>query len=72
MAREFTLNKEITLNGTKSGTIKVGELTEPYGKTTDAVVSIAISLSESESDWKIHIPYSNLDEVIQALQEMKK
>jgi hypothetical protein len=72
MAREFTLQKEITLNGTKSGKIRVGELTEPYGKESEAVVSIAISLSENDSDWKIHIPYSNLDEVIQALQEMKK
>ena len=71
MSRKVTIKKEITLNGTKSGTIKIGDLQEPYGKESDSVVTVAISLDNSETDWKIHIPYPNLDEVIAALQALK-
>ena len=70
--REVKNVKEIPLNNSKNGTIKIGELVNPYGKDSKSVVSIAISLNKGESDWKIHIPFQNLDEVIEALQNMKK
>jgi len=72
MSKEVLVSKEISLSGTQGGTIKIGSLQEPYGKDSDSVVTIAVSLSSSETDWKIHIPYSDLDKVIQALKEMKK
>ena len=72
MSKEVLVKKEITLSGTQSGTIKVGSLQEPYGKDSDSVVTIAVSLNNSESDWKVHIPYPDLDKVIQALEDIKK
>jgi hypothetical protein len=38
------------------------------------VVSIGISLGgdEKRPDWKAHIPYENIEEVINALKEAKK
>jgi len=67
------MSKEISLNGTKKGVISVAKLDEPYGKDSATVASIGISLSGDTNtpDWKVHIPIDNLDEVIQALQELK-
>ena len=66
--------KEFKLAGTKDGVISVAHLDEPYGADSNPVVSIGISLkaNASEPDWKAHIPYENLDELIEALQEAKK
>ena len=66
--------KEFTLAGTKKGLISVAHVTEPYGENSHPVVSIGISLKgDSENpDWKSHIPYENLDDLIAALQEDKK
>ena len=72
MLKEVQNIKEIPLNDSKNGTIKVGEILNPYGKDSESVVSIAISLNTGETDWKVHIPFQNIDEVIQALQEIKK
>jgi hypothetical protein len=70
--------KNIVLNtfklaGTKEGTISVSNIEEPYGKGSDSVVSIGISLKGNieEPDWKAHIPYENLDDLIAALTEAK-
>ncbi len=62
------------LLGTKDGVISVAHITEPYGEGSESVVSIGISLKGNplDPDWKVHIPYENLDELIEALQLAKK
>lgn len=66
--------KAFALAGTKNGIISVANVTEPYGADSGSVVSIGISLKgdASSPDWKSHIPYENIDELIAALQEAKK
>ena len=61
----------ITLHGTKKGLIKISDITEPYGKGTNDVVSIGIALNGEDVEWKSHIPYENIDEVIAELQKAK-
>ena len=61
----------IALHGTKKGVIKVSDITEPYGAGTNDVVSIGIALNGKDVEWKSHIPYDNVDAVVQALQEAK-
>ena len=67
------MSKTIALSGTKNGVISITKINEPYGKGSGTVASVGISLSgEAENpEWKVHIPLDNLDEVIQALQELK-
>ena len=66
--------KTFPLDGTKNGDISVSIIENPYGKNSDSIVSIAISLnSKSENpDWKVHIPKANIDDVVAALVEAKK
>ncbi|RXJ89431.1 hypothetical protein CRV01_08100 [Arcobacter sp. CECT 8983] len=59
----------LPLNGTKKGIISISNVSEPYGKGTPDVVSIGISLNGKDIEWKSHIPYANLDDVIEILQE---
>ena len=65
--------KEIPLEGTKKGVISVKKIEEPYGVGSGTVASIGISLSGNVEDpeWKVHLPLSNLDDVIAALQALK-
>lgn len=63
---------EISLAGTKKGKIFISNISEPYGAGTSDVVSIGISLNGETVEWKSHIPYANLDEVIEVLQKAKK
>ncbi|PNV82717.1 MAG: hypothetical protein C0627_08760 [Sulfurimonas sp.] len=67
------MSKTITLSGTKKGVISVTKIDEPYGAGSASVASIGISLvgNENEPEWKVHIPLANLDEVIEALKELK-
>ena len=62
---------ELDLAGTKQGKIIVSNVIEPYGKDTDDVVSIAIALNGEDIQRKAHIPYENIDGVIEALQKAK-
>lgn len=71
MSSEIKIVKEIQLNGSKKGLISIGELSKPYGENSESVVSIAVSIGGDEIDWKVHIPFENLDAVILALQEVK-
>ncbi len=57
------------LHGTKKGVISVSNVSEPYGKGTSDIVSIGISLNGKDIEWKSHIPYENLDDVIAILQK---
>ncbi len=73
MSSNSKIIKEFKLANTKDGVISVAHIDEPYGSDSNPVVSIGISLKSDskEPDWKAHIPYENLDELIEALQEAK-
>ena len=73
MGGKNTILTKFPLAGTKNGMISVSHLEEPYGSGSFPVVSIGISLKKNgeEPDWKAHIPYENLDELINALNTAK-
>ncbi len=73
MSKESKVLKTFKLAGTKNGTISVSHISEPYGEDSKPVVSIGISLKGdiNEPDWKAHIPYENIDDLIEALKEAK-
>ncbi len=62
--------KTFPLAGTKEGVISISHLEEPYGEGSNPVVSIGISLKGDvqNPDWKAHIPYDNLNDLIEALK----
>jgi len=64
--------KSFPLANTKEGVITVSHINEPYGEDSKPVVSIGISLNGEDVDWKAHIPYENIDDVIDALQKAKE
>jgi len=67
------LIKSFPLANTKEGIITISHINEPYGENSKPVISIGISLNdESKPDWKAHIPYENIDDVIEALKEAKE
>ncbi len=74
MGGKNTVLTKIPLAGTRNGIISISHLEEPYGSESEAVVSIGITLRKNgeEPDWKAHIPYENLNELIIALQEAQK
>jgi len=65
---------EFPLANTKEGLITVSHINEPYGEGSKPVVSIGISLNgdNEKPDWKAHIPYENIDDVIAALKAVKE
>lgn len=67
------MSKIIALKGTKKGIISITKIDEPYGKGSNSVASIGVSLAGNadEPEWKVHIPLQNLDEVIEALKGLK-
>lgn len=66
--------EEMALSGTENGKITVTTVAEPYGKGSESVASIGISLQSNseEPDWKVHLPKENIDAVIAALQKAKE
>jgi len=72
--KKTTLLKTIPLANTKEGIITISHIEEPYGEGSKPVVSIGISLNgeENKPDWKAHIPYENINDVIEALKEAKE
>ena len=64
--------KKFKLAGTESGMISVANVSNPYGEGSSDVVSIAVELDGKNVDYKTHIPYENIDELIEALQIAKK
>lgn len=74
MGGKNTILTKFPLAGTKNGIISISHLEEPYGSGSFPVVSIGISLKKNgeEPDWKAHIPYENLDELINALNTAKE
>ena len=67
------MSTTIKLSGTKTGIISVAKIDEPYGKDSASVASVGISLAGNvnEPEWKVHIPFDNLEDVIEALQKLK-
>ena len=59
----------LALAGTKNGKISISNVTEPYGKDSHDIVSIGIMLNGKDVQWKSHIPYENLEDVIAILQK---
>lgn len=74
MAKTHSEIKLFHLHGTKEGVVSVAHINEPYGEGSEPVVSIGISLKGNalEPEWKVHIPYENIDDLIEALQLAKK
>ena len=67
----ITKIEELDLAGTKKGKIVISNVTEPYGANTADIVSIAIALNGEDVQWKAHIPYENIDRLIEALNKAK-
>ncbi len=74
-----TLDKVIDtfkLSGTEDGKIEIATIKEPYGEGSESVASIGIFLNSDPDtitpNWKVHIPKSNIDAVIAALQKAKE
>jgi hypothetical protein len=72
MSKETTVETTLPLANTKNGIISVSQIKEPYGAGSGTVASIGISLAgdAAKPDWKVHIPFENLDAVITALQKL--
>jgi len=68
------MSTTIPLSSTKRGIISVVKLEKPYGEDSAPVASVGISLTgdSEKSEWKVHIPMDNLDDVIKALLDLKK
>lgn len=72
MPKKTTEIASMKLPHTKAGTISVAHIEEPYGSFSSPVVSIGISLDGDDHDWKVHLPYENLDCVIKALEKARE
>ena len=74
MAKTHSEIKMFHLHGTKDGVVSVAHITEPYGPGSEPVVSIGVSLKGNplNPEWKVHIPYENIDDLIEALELAKK
>ena len=74
MGGKNTILNTFPLAETKKGMISVSHLEEPYGTGSFPVVSIGISLKgdDSSPDWKAHIPYENLNQLIESLQKAQE
>jgi len=70
MAKSMTEIKFFHLHNTKDGVVSVSHINEPYGEGSEPVVSIGVSLDGNikKPEWKVHIPYENIDDLIEALQ----
>lgn len=70
MSKESIQIANIRLPNTRCGEISIAHIEQPYGDFSSPVVSIAVSLEgDDDHDWKVHIPYEKLEEVIAALQK---
>lgn len=63
-------------SGSEHGKIEVAIIKEPYGKGSESVASIGVFLNSNPEtlnpNWKVHIPKSNIDAVIEALKKAKE
>lgn len=68
MSKQTTEVTSVSLAHTKNGMIRIAHIEKPYGESSSPVASVVISLDGEGEDWKVHIPYENLDEVIKGLE----
>jgi hypothetical protein len=68
----FEVVKVIDLANTESGKIFVSTIENPYKNDGTKVASIGISLNgnQDEINWKVHIPISNISDVVDALKSI--
>lgn len=71
MSNNATVVETIDLASKAGGHITVATINEPYGAGSETIVSIGVSLKNSGPDWKVHIPVSNIDALVAALQKAK-
>ena len=71
MSATAKIVETIALASKEGGEITVATIEKPYGANSEDVVSIGVSLKASGPDWKVHIPVSNIDALIAALQKAK-
>ncbi len=69
--QETTLLHTISLASLEGGKITLSRVESPYGENSEAVISIGVALKGDEPDWKVHIPYQNIDELTEALRAAK-
>ncbi len=69
--QDTTLLHTISLASLEGGKITLSRVERLYGENSEAVVSIGVALKGDEPDWKVHIPYQNIDELIEALKVAK-
>jgi hypothetical protein len=68
-----TIINSLKLSSQKDGCISVAHIDRPYGDLSDPVVSIGVSLKPDPTpQWQVHIPYRDLDAVIELLHEAKR
>ena len=72
MSKQIVHVTTLPLAHTKKGTISVNHIEKPYGEHSNPVTSIGISLQGKEEEWKVHIPYENLDDLIKALNQSRE
>lgn len=72
MSKKIIDIKTLKLAHTKEGAISIVHIEKPYGEHSSPVVSVGISISGEEQEWKVHIPYENLDDVISALKDARR
>ena len=62
----------IPLPNSRYGEISIAHIEQPYGDFSSPVVSIGISMEgDDDHDWKVHLPYETLDEIITALKKAR-
>ncbi len=72
MPKNATEIATMKLPHTRSGAISIAHIEKPYGEFSSPVVSIGVSMEgDDDHDWKVHVPYESLDEVISALQKAR-
>jgi len=73
MAKSMSGIKLIHMYGTKDGVISVAHIHEPYGEGSEPIVSIGVDLKGhlENPEWRVHIPYENIDDLIEALNKAK-
>jgi predicted nucleotidyltransferase len=54
--------------------ITIAEITEPYGEGSETVVSVGSTLKGDidNPSWKVHVPVYMIDQVIAALNDVKR
>lgn len=65
--------KTIDLDGIKGAKLSLANISKPYGEDSKDVLSIGLSLkSDSDVDWKIHVPYEDISKLIASLEQIQQ